>query len=1032
MSGTVIDTSGGIHTFNSIANVDLNGKVTSSFAIKKADNDFYSNYIKINGKYITTNTIPNASTNVNPNTAQTTPTNGCTFSIAGDFYLFNTPTTTKASGITRGVMGIGTGTVADGNIMDIYGGNVYNDLIFLNKGAVGIGTNVTTNIGTNMLYINGDGECTGTFKLGNIGITNLVVPGYVGLGTATYTTAATVGIYTPTTINNTTLSVYNSTTPVTISNTTNTSATALNDPQNTFRLVRSGTGAQSGPASVYFALSRWENQNWHSRTRLDIKLGHDNDAENDSRHTTPMTIFSDGRVYMTQIYSGRINAHVNTGSESYVMMTSSGYGDPDNNTSVTFIGLGSEGTHFCKSAIGHIRQGGYDIGSIVMAFRTDQNYISPTRNDIKFIFDYNGNLTCAGFYGNGSGLTGVNATYATQANGNFFLNGNTIYTAGSTNDLYNGTYLQNSVLSFVNNSYSTGYISFGVGDWQIYEAGAIYMDASQWGTQRTWLTYRCTSLGSTGHRFIGPVGLGTTPNGDQLAINGNIGFVDGNNALMNRGGSLHFRTTAYGMGGDHVRFDTNGSCYQANNSANWATSSDKRVKENIEIANYELCNSNIENVDLYRFNYNQNYIISNDQKNLGFIADIIEKYYPKSVSYRDYQLLDGTIIKDFKSIDISQINFTLYGAVKYLQSSIKIIKNDLNIINEKYLKKNFNKNNNIYDEKYIGYIVSYKDKKFYENLYSIELSSVENDKKIAGVICNINNNITINNVNNGKVYVCDYNGTIEIGDFITTSPIIGIGMKQNDDILHNYTVAKVITNCDFNPKYIPVKEQLTSNYYINYINCNLTSNILETKLYKNFHTIDNVNIKYIYDMYCSNLDNYKSEYKEYFTSNIEYILVENSNINGSNVYTSNIYNSNISYFITNYSNIQCPNYNVMDMNKEVKNIFCYKCEKHNVINENIYYGNSNYISYSNILYNNKIIYSSNYMIEKTINIYDDYGYPIYINKLDINSNILYDYEYDMKYIYLDGTITTKDDYTSNYLTSNIYRMALVDCTYRCG
>lgn len=915
--------------------------------------------------------------------------------------------------------------------LKIYDGNIYNDLIFINKGAIGIGTDVTTNIGTNMLYINGDGECTGTFKLGNIGITNLVVPGYVGLGTATYTTAGTVGIYTPTTINNTTLSVYNSTTPVTISNTTNTSATVLNDPQNTFRLVRSGTGAQSGPASVYFALSRWENQNWHSRTRLDIKLGHDNDAENDSRHTTPMTMYSDGRVNVNgSLNCGVIKAYVNTGNESYVMMTASGYGDGDNNTSVTFIGLGSEGTYFCKSAIGHIRQGHFDVGSIVMAFRTDGTYINPTRNDIKFTFDYNGNLTCAGFYGNGSGLTGVPITNAT---GNFFLNGNTLYTAGSTSDYFNGTYLQNSVLSFVNNSYAGGNIIFGVGDWQTYEGARIYMDATQWGgNPRTWLTYRCTSLASTGHYFIGTVALGTTPNGDQLAINGNIGFVDGNNALMNRGGSLHFRTTAYGMGGDHVRFDTNGSCYQANNSANWATSSDKRVKENIEIANYELCNSNIENVDLYRFNYNQNYMISNDQKNLGFIADIIEKYYPKSVSYRDYELLDGTIIKDFKSIDISQINFTLYGAVKYLQSSIKIIKNDLNIINEKYLKTNICKNNNIYEENNIGYIVSYKDKKCYENLYSIELSSVENDKKVAGVISNINNNITINNINNCKVYVCDYNGEIEIGDYITTSPIKGIGMKQKDDILHNYTVAKMIINCDFNPKYIPMKEQLTSNYYINYTNCNLTSNILETKLYKNFHTVDNVNIKYRYDMYCSNIDNYKCEYKDFFTSNIEYILVENSNINGLDIFTSNIYNSNILYYITNYSNIQCPNYNIMDVNKEEKNIYCYKCEKHNVIKEKIYYGTSNYISYSNILYNNKIIYSSNYMIEKTINIYDDNGYPIYKNKLDINSNIVYDYEYDIKYIDINGNIKNYNDYTSNNMSSNIYRMALLDCKIVCS
>ena len=28
-------------------------------------------------------------------------------------------------------------------------------------------------------------------------------------------------------------------------------------------------------------------------------------------------------------------------------------------------------------------------------------------------------------------------------------------------------------------------------------------------------------------------------------------------------------------------------------------------------------------------------------------------------------------------------------------------------------------------------------------------------------------------------------------------------MKQNDDILHNYTVAKITMNCDFNPQQVP-------------------------------------------------------------------------------------------------------------------------------------------------------------------------------------------------------------------------------------
>jgi hypothetical protein len=41
------------------------------------------------------------------------------------------------------------------------------------------------------------------------------------------------------------------------------------------------------------------------------------------------------------------------------------------------------------------------------------------------------------------------------------------------------------------------------------------------------------------------------------------------------------------------------------------------------------------------------------------------------------------------------------------------------------------------------------------------------------------------------------NGNLENGDYITTSAIEGLGMKQDDDLLHNYTVAKVTQDVTF-------------------------------------------------------------------------------------------------------------------------------------------------------------------------------------------------------------------------------------------
>jgi hypothetical protein len=50
--------------------------------------------------------------------------------------------------------------------------------------------------------------------------------------------------------------------------------------------------------------------------------------------------------------------------------------------------------------------------------------------------------------------------------------------------------------------------------------------------------------------------------------------------------------------------------------------------------------------------------------------------------------------------------------------------------------------------------------------------------------------VQFNAVGEGLINVCGQNGNIEIGDLIVTSDMPGKGMKQDDDIVRNYTVAK--------------------------------------------------------------------------------------------------------------------------------------------------------------------------------------------------------------------------------------------------
>jgi hypothetical protein len=92
----------------------------------------------------------------------------------------------------------------------------------------------------------------------------------------------------------------------------------------------------------------------------------------------------------------------------------------------------------------------------------------------------------------------------------------------------------------------------------------------------------------------------------------------------------------------------------------------------------------------------------------------------------------------------------------------------------------------------------------------IELSRKKKDKRVFGVMGSSKRNnsrterLIINSVGEGGIFVCNSNGNIENGDYITSSDHLGYGEKQDDDILHNYTVAKATMDCNF---------ELDSNLY---------------------------------------------------------------------------------------------------------------------------------------------------------------------------------------------------------------------------
>ena len=124
-------------------------------------------------------------------------------------------------------------------------------------------------------------------------------------------------------------------------------------------------------------------------------------------------------------------------------------------------------------------------------------------------------------------------------------------------------------------------------------------------------------------------------------------------------------------------------------------------------------------------------------------------------------------------------------------------------------------------EKYEGLIVCANCNKYLNDTVTIDnaspivqLSTQTMDKSVFGVVSKLEKKdgvshhaymkrqvgdirLNINSVGEGGIWVCDSNGTLESGDYITSSQVPGYGMKQESEFLANYSVAKVTMDCDF-------------------------------------------------------------------------------------------------------------------------------------------------------------------------------------------------------------------------------------------
>ena len=158
-------------------------------------------------------------------------------------------------------------------------------------------------------------------------------------------------------------------------------------------------------------------------------------------------------------------------------------------------------------------------------------------------------------------------------------------------------------------------------------------------------------------------------------IRGTSGDANRDFKIGNYNGDFIVKSSINGSDSDYIKIDilteyinnlNNSLIYNFNNSLYWTQTSDRRIKENIEIASYDKCYENIDRLELKRFNYIKELKTRNkDTNQLGFIAQEIKDIFPKSVFTNNYNS-DELNIPDMHSIDMGQINYTLFGAVKKL------------------------------------------------------------------------------------------------------------------------------------------------------------------------------------------------------------------------------------------------------------------------------------------------------------------------------------------------------------------------------
>jgi hypothetical protein len=119
-------------------------------------------------------------------------------------------------------------------------------------------------------------------------------------------------------------------------------------------------------------------------------------------------------------------------------------------------------------------------------------------------------------------------------------------------------------------------------------------------------------------------------------------------------------------------------------TSTWTVTSDQRLKEDIELANIDLCYSNLKRLPLMYYKWKDTAIPENivpDRHKLGWLAQDVEHIFCKSVMTQDKHGLT-----DCRTLNTDQIYAMMYGSMQKLQMMVEALEKENTKLKQQFKK----------------------------------------------------------------------------------------------------------------------------------------------------------------------------------------------------------------------------------------------------------------------------------------------------------------------------------------------------------